>query len=151
MLGACGASSNQLASEVDQPGPAASGAGMQASGGAAVADSPSSGGGGSLALAFGAGGSVDDADGGALGLGGAPDPDYHGSVDLCLYPAQIPDNWGAAGAAEVGSATCVEGVLGRFAFNHCRYELLEPTPFDVDPFIGGHSHCCYASKLIGCP
>jgi hypothetical protein len=93
-----------------------------------------------------------DNDGGELSLGGAEDPGaYHGPVDLCLFDADIPDNWGAAGAADTGSSACAVGVLGRFAFDNCRYELLDTMPFDVDPFVGGHSHCCYRSRLVGCP
>ena len=43
----------------------------------------------------------------------------HGPVDPCLTDEDIPDNWGAGGAVDSGSATCAVGVLGRFAFNHC--------------------------------
>jgi hypothetical protein len=41
-------------------------------------------------------------------------------------------------------------VLGELSYMGCHYELLNETPFDVDPFVGGHSHCCYAARLIAC-
>jgi hypothetical protein len=82
--------------------------------------------------------------------GGDPDPDaYHGPVDLCLSEGESPDSW--ASEAGAGSSSCGRGVLGPFVFDGCRYELLDPTPANVDPFTGGHSRCCYRSRLLGCP
>jgi hypothetical protein len=145
-LFACGATTSTPGSNVE---PAS---GSSSADSAAVAGSSSGSSGGPALQLGGSGGSVVLNIGGELDLGGAPDPEaYHGSVDLCLYDYEIPANWGAAGATEVDSASCTTGTLGRFAFNHCRYELLNTTPFNVDPFIGGHSHCCYRSSLVGCP
>jgi len=147
-LVACGATSRS-------PG---SGTGAEADGGSATQQAGSGGaasGGnaGSAGLSLGGIVGAGEAEsGGELSLGGAADPGaYDGPVDLCLYPEDIPDDWGAGGAVQENGRTCVVGVLGRFAFNQCRYELLSAMPFDVDPFVGGHSHCCYRSRLIGCP
>ena len=85
---------------------------------------------------------------GGWGAGGFTD--YPDAAPLCLYPDDIPANWGAGGAADVSGRNCTVGVLGRFTFMNCLYELLEVTPFDVDPFTGGHSHCCYKSRLLTC-
>jgi hypothetical protein len=157
--GACFAALLACGSTARSPGTSAEpDSGGSSAGAAVLAGSHSGGsgsggsGGGPALLLGGTAGSVADNSAGELNLGGAPDPDaFHGPVDLCLSDEQIPDNWGAAGAMDVGSASCAVGVLGRFAFNRCRYELLDSTPFDVDPFTGGHSHCCYRSSLIGCP
>ncbi|MEO8904372.1 MAG: hypothetical protein ABI488_18565 [Polyangiaceae bacterium] len=54
-------------------------------------------------------------------------------------------------AGDAGGLTCALGQLGQFVFEGCDYELLDATGRDVDPFVGGHSPCCYLSKLIGCP
>ncbi len=145
MLFACGSTTTSHETGTN-PDPSNESAGASDRAGAGA---PGNGGGG---LQLGGTGSLLPDSGGALGLGGAEDPGaFHGPVDLCLFDEDIPDSWGAGGAVDSGSTTCAVGVLGRFAFNHCRYELLETMPFDVDPFAGGHSHCCYRSKLVGCP
>lgn len=133
-----------------EPEPAAT-AGSSPEGGA------SSGG---LGASAGAAGRPNSASGGSTAsgapagettAGGAPAPAIDpGPVDLCLDADDIPESWGAGGAADVGIATCTVGRPGTFAFNGCRYELLG-MPFDVDPFVGGHAHCCYRSKLVSCP
>ena len=150
-LFACGATTSSPGSNVE-PDSSGSGADSAAVAGSHSSGSGSGGSGGPTLQLGGSAGSVGHNSGGELDLGGAPDPDaYHGPVDLCLYDYEIPADWGAAGATDVGSTSCPTGTLGRFAFNHCRYELLNTMPYDKDPFVGGHSHCCYASSLVGCP
>jgi len=145
-LFACGATTRSPGSAVEPDSGGAS------AGAAAAAGSPGSSGGGPVLQVGGSAGAGGQNSGGELDLGGAADPDaYHGPVDLCLYDDQIPANWGAGGATDVNTTTCATGTLGRFAFNHCRYELLDTAPFDKDPFVGGHSHCCYRSSFVGCP
>jgi hypothetical protein len=92
---------------------------------------------------------------GTAGEGGQPE--YPATVNLCIYPEDIPENWGAGGAGGADGAEasgsgrdCVVGVLGEFSYMGCHYQLLSETAFNVDPFVGGHSHCCYAAKLIAC-
>ena len=85
---------------------------------------------------------------GTAGEGGQPD--YPAVANLCIYPEDIPENWAAGGAAELNGPDCVVGVLGEFNYMGCRYDLLSVTAFDVDVFLGGHSHCCYAAKLLDC-
>lgn len=93
---------------------------------------------------------------GTAGEGGQPD--YPATVNLCIYPEDIPESWragdgggGGDGAEASGSGRdCVVGVLGEFSYMDCRYQLLYETAFNVDPFVGGHSGCCYAAQLIAC-
>ena len=87
---------------------------------------------------------------GTAGEGGQPD--YPAVVRLCIYPEDIPEHWGQGGdgGAETDQRGCVVGAVGDFNFMGCLYDLLSPTPFNVDPFVGGHSGCCYAAKLIAC-
>jgi hypothetical protein len=102
---------------------------------------------------------------GTAGEGGQPD---YPAVSLCIYPEDIPESWGAGGGGGGGGdgsdgsdgsdgaeasgsgRDCVIGVLGEFSYMDCRYDLLRPEAFNVDPFVGGHSHCCYAARLIAC-
>jgi hypothetical protein len=100
---------------------------------------------------------------GTAGEGGQPD---YPAVSLCIYPEDIPESWeakgeggeggggggdGSNGAEASGSGRdCVVGVLGEFSYMDCRYDLLRPEAYNVDPFVGGHSHCCYAARLIAC-
>jgi hypothetical protein len=146
-LVACGATSRAPGADT---GAEADGGSLTQQGGGGAA---SGGNAGSVGLSLGGVVGVGETEtGGELSLGGAADPGaYDGPVDLCLYPEEIPDDWGAGGAMQENGRSCAIGVLGRFAFNRCRYELLSAMPFDVDPFVGGHSHCCYRSRLIGCP
>jgi hypothetical protein len=97
-------------------------------------------------------------DSGTAGEGGQPD--YPATVSLCIYPEDIPESWKAGGGAGGGGSDeaeasgsgrdCVVGVLGEFSYMDCHYQLLYETAFNVDPFVGGHSGCCYAAKLIAC-
>ena len=107
-------------------------------------------GGGLVAVHGGTAGSVASAGGDALGGSAGDAGAFGGTVDLCLYPNEIPDEWSNAGAGGEASV-CAVGQPGQFVFDGCRYELLEATAHDVDPFQGGHSHCCYQSKLLDCP
>ena len=99
---------------------------------------------------------------GTAGEGGQPD---YPAVSLCIYPEDLPESWeagGGGGGGEGGGGgidgaeasgsgrDCVVGVLGEFRYMDCRYQLLGETAFNVDPFVGGHSGCCYAAKLIAC-
>ena len=138
---ACGASSS--------PGTAHAAGAAGKAGSAREIFSPSDGGGSG---GDGGSGSGSGGDGGnpAMPLGGTAGADETGSVALCLYPDQLPDTWSAAGAGNASSQSCVLGQLGQFVFEGCRYELLELQAFDVDPFLGGHSDCCYLSKLLEC-
>jgi len=88
-----------------------------------------------------------EAPSGDAGESGAPS----GAVDLCLKPEEIPANWSAGGTANGSSTICAVGQPGQFLFDGCRYELLDATPHDVDPFLGGRSPCCYRSTLVSCP
>lgn len=99
----------------------------------------------------GTAGSLGNTGGQALNGGAADSGAFSGPVDLCLYPEDMPDNWGAAGGPDASGNTCALGKLGPFVFDGCRYQLLEVTAHDVDPFSPGHSHCCYPSQLLGCP
>jgi hypothetical protein len=73
-------------------------------------------------------------------------------VRLCIYAEDIPEQWGQGGegAAETDGRGCVVGAVGNFNFMGCIYDLLSPAAFNVDPFVGGHSGCCYTAKLIAC-
>jgi hypothetical protein len=86
------------------------------------------------------------------GAGEGGQPDYPAIVNLCIYPEDIPDHWGAGGVG--GAATdergCVIGEVGGFNFMGCLYDLLSPTSFPVDVFVGGHSRCCYSARLRAC-
>jgi hypothetical protein len=87
---------------------------------------------------------------GTAGEGGQPD--YPAVVGLCIYPEDIPEHWGQGGegGTETGERGCIIGELGNFNYMGCLYDLVSPAPFNVDPFVGGHSHCCYAAKLLAC-
>jgi hypothetical protein len=87
---------------------------------------------------------------GTAGEGGQPD--YPAIVRLCIYPEDIPEHWGQGGegGAETGERGCIIGELGNFDYMGCLYDLVSSAPFNVDPFVGGHSHCCYAAKLLAC-
>jgi hypothetical protein len=89
-------------------------------------------------------------DPGSAGEGGQPY--YPAIVNLCIYPEDIPEHWGGGGVggAETDERGCVVGEVGEFTFMDCRYDLRSPTPFPVDIFVGGHSRCCYAARLISC-
>ena len=86
-------------------------------------------------------------EGGTSGEGGQPD---HPPSMLCLYPEDIPESWSAGGAVSTTFGECAIGELGGFNFMGCYYELLDTMPGDVDPFSGGHSHCCYSAQLLAC-
>ncbi|HEX2870827.1 MAG TPA: hypothetical protein VHP33_06210 [Polyangiaceae bacterium] len=81
---------------------------------------------------------------GGQGAGGEL-PDV-GAFSLCIYPEDIPADWGPEVVTDDQGHECTVGVLGDFSFKACLYELLDVTPHDVDPFTGGHSHCCYKSR-----
>jgi hypothetical protein len=137
----------------------------RANDGGETADPPTAGKASASGGSPSAGGTSSNATGGVtLVIGGKPNetpnhpdlggesgqPDYPAEVMLCIYDEDIPANWGAGGAVDVGIGQCALGVLGSFDFMGCQYELLDVTPGDVDPFAGGHSHCCYKSRLIVC-
>jgi hypothetical protein len=81
--------------------------------------------------------------------GGVQLPDV-GAFSLCIYPEDIPAHWGPEVVTDDQGHQCTVGVLGNFSFKSCSYELLDVTPHDVDPFTGGHSHCCYKSRGVYC-
>lgn len=85
---------------------------------------------------------------GGQGAGGEL-PDV-GAFSLCIYPEDIPADWGPEVVTDDQGHECTVGVLGNFSFKSCSYELLDVTPHDVDPFTGGHSHCCYKSRGVYC-
>ena len=85
---------------------------------------------------------------GGQGAGGEL-PDV-GAFSLCIYPEDIPADWGPEVVTDGFGHECTVGVLGDFSFKSCAYELLDVTPHDVDPFTGGHSHCCYKSRGVYC-
>ncbi|MEO8905905.1 MAG: hypothetical protein ABI488_25460 [Polyangiaceae bacterium] len=39
--------------------------------------------------------------------------------------------------------SCALGQLGQFVFEGCDYELLDAADYNADPYVGGHSPCCY--------
>lgn len=124
-------------------------AGTTASGGSSSSSGGTSGGVTLVMTMAGTTSSNTPLDPGTAGEGGQPD--YPATVNLCIYPADIPESWEAGGAEASGSGSdCVVGVLGEFNYMDCRYQLLRETAFNVDVFGGGHSHCCYAAKLIAC-
>ena len=84
---------------------------------------------------------------GGQGAGGQP---VYDDASLCIYDEDIPAEWGPEVVPDGLGGECTVGVLGPFYFKDCPYELLEVTPYDVDPFTGGHSHCCYKSRLLPC-
>jgi hypothetical protein len=87
---------------------------------------------------------------GTAGEGGQPD--YPAVVRLCIDAEDIPEHWGQGGegGGETVERGCVVGAVGDFNFMGCLYDLLSPAAFNVDPFVGGHSGCCYTAKLIAC-
>lgn len=125
-------------------------AGTTAGGGSSSSSGGTSGGVTLVMTTAGTAGSNTPLHPGTAGEGGQPD--YPAVVNLCIYPEDIPENWGQGGAdgAEANERGCVTGVVGDFSYMGCLYDLLSPGAFDVDPFVGGHSHCCYAAKLIAC-
>ena len=133
---------------------AAGGNGSGGSGSSSGGSSSSAGYGGSfITLLGGTAGSLLSI-GGAdpNGSAGAPAADP-GLIDLCLEPEQIPSAWSADVGADAGASSseaCPVGQLGDFWLGPCVYHLLDTTPFDVDPFVGGHARCCYHSALTGC-
>jgi hypothetical protein len=84
------------------------------------------------------------------GTGAGGEPVYLNDVSLCIYPKDIPANWGVEFVTDDNGHECPVGVLGSFFFMGCPYDLLDVTPHDVDPFTPGHSHCCYKSRLRPC-
>jgi hypothetical protein len=156
---ACGTTTSRApgSSSGDEAGSAAGGgsSGGASAGGSSAGTSPAGAssagslglqpsGGTAAAPTVPGGGAPDFAEGGAL-------PDYP-EVRLCLDDEQIPTDWGAGGAGlvDVGITRCAPGVVGEFVAQDCLYRLLDPVPSDVDPFSGGHSHCCYLSQLVTC-
>ena len=148
LLGCGGRSSDRT--QVDPDAAVAGAAGSLAAGGRPGSGGRSGNGGTPPAYDGGAAGSLASGGtqltiGGAVGAGG-----LGGVVDLCLYPDEIPANWSAPGDAGASGETCPVGQLGEFELEGCRYELLVATAHDVDPFVGGHSRCCYRSRPLAC-
>src|SRR6188768_3400617 len=99
VLLACG---NTVSSQpTPAPHDSSAGANTNTTAGAGTSSSGGAGSGGRGLLLGGTAGSLVDSDGGELSLGGAEDPGaYQGPVDLCLYDADIPDDWRAAGSVD---------------------------------------------------
>ena len=138
-------------------GSAAAGAGSTAAGGSTAGAGVTAGGAGDAPVDGGAGGKISEPSAGSAAVapgGGAPSggaqPEGPGVIALCIAPEDAPMAWGAAGAGEYEPG-CKQGVLGEFNFGGCRYELVVKNPTNIDPFVGGHSPCCYQSQLIACP
>lgn len=156
---ACGGRSSEHRADADadagQAGSlAAAGNGSGGNGSGGIGSSSSAGyGGSSITLLGGTAGSLLSIGGADLnGSAGAPAADP-GLIDLCLEPEQIPSAWSAGADADAGASSseaCPVGQLGDFWLGPCVYHLLDTTPFDVDPFVGGHARCCYHSALTGC-
>lgn len=122
--------------------------GTSPSAGGTTANAGNAAGGVTLVIAGTATETPSHPDFGGQGAGGQL-PDV-GAFSLCIYPEDIPSNWGPQVVTDDHGHECPLGVLGDFSFKSCSYELLDVTPHDVDPFTGGHSHCCYKSRGVYC-